>query len=134
MAGPVVAFSDYARGGAVIGDSTEQINAFTERCLMLRKVLGGGVHSQAIGRLVELWPAAVVEVHHAPAGMKPRFTVVKVWQSAIERDEDLAAPVSCAATCSAEDQFDRRAGIAIAFGRALRKVKEVTEGASRGSE
>lgn len=123
--GPVISFSDYARGGAVVGDTKDQINAFLERCLMLRKVLGAGVHPRAIGRLAELWPDAYLEVHHAPAGMVPRFTVVKVWATKQDHDEDLAAPVSAAATCSRWDQFDRRAGIAIAFKRVLLKVKRV---------
>lgn len=38
------------------------------------------------------------------------------------------SPVSCSATCHPSDQYDRKAGIAIAFKRALLKVKEVTEG------
>jgi hypothetical protein len=94
---------------------------------MVRRVLGAGVHSRAIGRLVELWPEAVVAVIHSPAAMQPRFTVVKVWESAEAKERGDAA-VGTESTCAIGEQFHRRVGIAIAFKRALLKVKEVTEG------
>lgn len=120
MTGPVVSISDYARGGAIVGDTKDQINAFLERCLTIRKVVGPGVHPRAIGRLVEVWPEAVVEVKHSPAAMSPRFTVVDVVKSPDHRKTE--GHVSRAATCSREDQFVKATGIVVAFDRCLREA------------
>lgn len=127
MGGPVIRHSDYARSGAIVGDSVEQINAFTERCLQLRKVLGAGVHPLAIGRLAELWPDAVVEVEHLRSaswlGVGVRVTEVR-----IRPKPESAGFVEGLARCNPGDQFRKARGIDIAYRRALGRVKEVVEG------
>jgi len=86
---------------------------------LAERVLGKAVHPQAIDRLFELEPDAEVEVEHAPAGMRPRFTVVRIG-----RKEGRLQLAAAEATCSPSDQFDRRRGIRLAFGRALRQLSE----------
>lgn len=121
MGGPVISYSEYARSGAIVGDTPEQINEFLAQCLTLRKVLGAAVHPRAIGRLVELWPRAYVEVHHYP----PRGqTVVRIYnRKPVEGDAGNGLEeASREAACSDDDQFSRKTGIRLAFGRALKAV------------
>jgi len=84
------------------------------------RVLGKAVHPAAVDRLFAVWPEAIVEVTHSPATMEPRFTVVSIKRDAEAAKTD--GHVTREATCSSLDQFDRRAGIRIAFDRCLREA------------
>lgn len=84
---------------------------------LAERVLGKAVHPRALDRLFELEPEAEVQINHSPAKMEPRFTVVR-----ITKHDGTCKMAVADATCSPADQFDRRRGIRLAFGRCLREM------------
>lgn len=86
------------------------------------RVLGAAVHPFAVNRLYELWPQAHVMVHHYPEAGQ---TVVRIYdrRPADTLGENVGIQdVAREAACSDEDQFSRKMGIRLAFGRALKAV------------
>lgn len=124
MPSPTIRHTEYGRSGVIVGDTPEQIDAFIARCEYLRKVLGKAVHPLAIGRLVEVWPEATIEVSYHDTrydGVNLRVTRMRVYPAAGE--DPLRRPsVQRDARCHSDDQFERRVGIRIAFDRCLREV------------
>lgn len=94
------------------------------------RVLGKAVHPQALDRLFEIWPEAIVTVKHdeVPRGVGPDFgarlwlrrTVVDILQR--KGAEKTTGHVARNAYCHSSDQFNRKTGINLAFRRALREV------------
>jgi hypothetical protein len=95
----------------------------------LQKILGRAVHPQAIGRLVEVWPEAEVQVRHDTMVIYPHVplrriesprTTVEIWQG--EKSPEGRQHVIREARCYVEDTYDKRVGIRVAFDRCLREI------------
>ena len=112
-----------AMGQSVVyADDQKVLIALVNGKLPLRqlaaRVLGEAVHPFAVNRLFDLLANPIVEVHHAPPKMLPRWTIVKIKA---EGTGDKVYGLG-EATCAEGDQFNRKVGIRIAFDRALRAV------------
>lgn len=95
----------------------------------VERTVGKAVHPMALDRLMELWPEAFVEVRQYPNRGQ---TVVRIYNHRPPRDgsgDRTLEEAAREAACHPDDQFSRRRGITLAFGRALRLVKEISEGA-----
>lgn len=89
-----------------------------------RRILGKAVHPNALRRLHELWPNAVVRVLHGEEFPgQVRGTTVRIY----ERPGVPGGPVYGVAICHPNDQWDRRRGIELAFRRALAQVRECAQ-------
>jgi hypothetical protein len=98
-----------------------------------RLIVGKAVHDDALDRLFELWPSALVRVQHNSEHIPDltrmdgctrderrhrQITVVSI------DDPDSGYTVFGRAECAPGDQWDRKLGIAMAFRRALVKVRK----------
>jgi hypothetical protein len=99
----------------------------------VRLIVGRAVHNDALDRLFELWPGALVRVTHKTEHI-PDLTRMDGctrdarWHrqiTTVSIDDPVSGyTVFGRAECAPGDQWDRKVGIAMAFRRALTKVRE----------
>lgn len=92
------------------------------------RVLGKAVHPNALRRLFELWPDAVVRVRRDVNDYGNRRTIVLIATESgrfVERGE---------VSCDSGDQYNRAYGIREAFRRALVAARERWESRELGLE
>lgn len=100
----------------------------------LIRVLGRGVHVEAVFRLVQLWPDAYVKVEHQRYNRAdgntdiepPTGTVLYIYESKPSGNGDESDPpmyVYGESQVVPPDQFVKRTGIQIAFSKALKEVQ-----------